>query len=173
MSPLNTNIQFKAEAEGRLDKAISQMIPDASRSQIQQTIKNTGAFVNDIEIFDCNYRLKINDLISFANNMPAKSLFATASAQVDFEVVYEDEHLLIINKPVGLTVHPGAGNNDNTLVNGLLARYGNSLSDIGGEFRPGIVHRLDKDTSGLMVVAKNNYSHRLGFSIRQYFSFCW
>jgi 23S rRNA pseudouridine1911/1915/1917 synthase len=75
--------------------------------------------------------------------------------------VYEDNHLLVINKPSGLTVHPGAGNLDKTLVNGLLARYGDTLSDIGGAFRPGIIHRLDKDTTGLMIVARTNKAHEL------------
>ena len=86
---------------------------------------------------------------------------ASPQAQdIKLDIVYEDEHMLVINKPVGLVVHPGAGNHDGTLVNALLYHCGDSLSGIGGVVRPGIVHRLDKDTSGLMVVAKNDKAHQ-------------
>ena len=81
--------------------------------------------------------------------------------EIPFEIVFEDDDLLVINKPAGLTVHPGTGNQDNTLVNGLLFTHQNRLSSISGEFRPGIVHRLDKDTSGLMLVAKNDFTHQI------------
>jgi 23S rRNA pseudouridine1911/1915/1917 synthase len=81
--------------------------------------------------------------------------------QIDFEIVFEDDDLLVINKPAGLTVHPGSGNADNTLVNALLFTHAGKLSSINGEMRPGIVHRLDKDTSGLMLVAKNDFTHQI------------
>ena len=81
--------------------------------------------------------------------------------QIDFDIIYEDQHLLIINKPCNLIVHPGNGNHDKTLVNGLLYRFKNNLSSISGNDRPGIVHRLDKDTNGLMVIAKNDTTHQL------------
>jgi len=81
--------------------------------------------------------------------------------EIDFEIIFEDEDLLVINKPAGLTVHPGSGNVDNTLVNALLFTHAGKLSSINGEMRPGIVHRLDKDTSGLMLVAKNDFTHQI------------
>ncbi len=80
---------------------------------------------------------------------------------IPFEIVFEDDDLIVVNKPYGLTVHPGAGNQTNTLVNGLLFTHKNKLSSVSGEFRPGIVHRLDKDTSGLMLVAKNDFTHQI------------
>lgn len=83
------------------------------------------------------------------------------ASDIPFEIVFEDDDLIVVNKPAGLTVHPGAGNQTNTLVNGLLFTHKNRLSSVSGEFRPGIVHRLDKDTSGLMLVAKNDFTHQI------------
>ena len=160
MSYINHSVEFIATSEERLDKAISKIAIGLSRSQIQQTIKNIGVTVNASKVFDCSYKLKIDDAICFAHDTSAKPL-AIGSAGIEFDIVHEDQYLLVINKPAGLTVHPGAGNYDRTLVNGLINRYGDKLSNLGGEFRPGIVHRLDKDTSGLMVVAKDNYTHQL------------
>ena len=79
--------------------------------------------------------------------------------KIDLDIVYEDNDLIVVNKPAGMVVHPGAGNKNGTLVNGLMFKFGNKLSNLGGSERPGIIHRLDKDTSGLIVIAKNNFSH--------------
>ena len=92
-------------------------------------------------------------------NIPKVSEGKIKAQKIKLEILYEDKDIVVINKPAGLVVHPGAGNWDNTLVNGLLAHCGNDLSGIGGVRRPGIVHRLDKETSGVLVVAKNDYTH--------------
>ena len=108
-------------------------------------------------IGDATYKVKPGDVFNVTVPPPAP---ATPVAQsIPLEVVFEDEELIVVNKPAGLVVHPAAGNPDRTLVNALLAHCGDSLSGIGGEARPGIVHRLDKDTSGLMVVAKTDQAH--------------
>ena len=100
--------------------------------------------------------------------------------QINLDIVYEDNDLVVVNKPAGMVVHPGAGNKNGTLVNGLMFKLGNKLSNLGGSERPGIIHRLDKDTSGLIVIAKNNFSHNFlseQFSkhtiIRKYLAFIW
>ncbi len=123
-------------------------------------------------------KLKPGFIVSLT--VPAVAEALPVAQQVDFEVVFEDDHVIVINKPAGLVVHPGAGNPDQTLVNGLLYHCGDSLSGIGGVARPGIVHRLDKGTSGLMVVAKNDHAHHFlsnQFSDRTlkrtYFAICW
>lgn len=103
---------------------------------------------------------KVKDGETYALDVPAPRAARPAAQAIDLEVVYEDAELIVIMKPAGLVVHPAAGNHDNTLVNALIAHCGASLSGIGGEKRPGIVHRLDKDTSGLMVVAKTDRAHR-------------
>ncbi len=97
----------------------------------------------------------------FCVTMAAAKPSHLSATEIPFEIVFEDDDLLVINKPAGLTVHPGAGNQENTLVNALLFTHKDKLSSINGEFRPGIVHRLDKDTSGLMLVAKNDFTHHI------------
>ena len=139
----------------RIDKYLSENT-EYSRSYIEKLINNQCVLVDGKKVKAsykvCNQNeIEINDTLKKDSNIkPLK---------MDINIVYEDSDLMIINKPSGLVVHPGAGNHDNTLVNGLL-NYTNNLSSID-EIRPGIVHRLDKDTSGLMVVAKNNNAHEL------------
>lgn len=140
----------------RLDKVIQHLVGNISRTRIQKAIDGGLVKVNKLIISDSNTQVKTNDLI-FVHLPEPESLHMTAT-NIALDIIFEDHDLIVINKPAGLTVHPGAGNYRDTLANGLLY-YTNSLSDIGGLIRPGIVHRLDKDTSGLMVVAKNNLAH--------------
>jgi 23S rRNA pseudouridine1911/1915/1917 synthase len=111
-----------------------------------------------LKITDPSYRVKPGEYYEIA--IPAVKPAIPVGQKIDLNVVYEDDDLIIIDKPSGFVVHPAAGNQDNTLVNALIAHCGNSLSGISGEMRPGIVHRLDKDTSGLIVAAKNDSAHR-------------
>ena len=144
--------------KARLDKALSSLIPEISRVSIQKSIKAGQVRVNQVIISDPRARVKGNDEIEMQPALAASDLVDSRKVPMDLDIIYEDAELIIINKPAGLTVHPGTGSHDTTLVSGLLHR-GQSLSDIGGAERPGIVHRLDKDTSGLMVVAKTNAAH--------------
>ena len=139
----------------RIDKYLSENT-EYSRSTIQKMIVNGNITVNN-KPTKSSYKLELNDIITIDNNFKEETDILPENIKLD--IVYEDDDLMIINKPSGLVVHPGAGNYDNTLVNGLL-NYTNNLSSVD-DVRPGIVHRLDKDTSGLMVVAKNNKCHEL------------
>ncbi|WP_342267865.1 RluA family pseudouridine synthase [Candidatus Tisiphia endosymbiont of Empis tessellata] len=141
----------------RLDKALVSLISKTSRSQIQKLINGLQVQVNGLIISDSDFKVKENDLISviFKDTEP----LTMQEADIKLDIFYEDEDLMVINKAAGMTVHPGSGNHHDTLVNALL-HHAKSLSSIGGLERPGIVHRLDKDTSGLMVVAKNNFAHQ-------------
>lgn len=141
----------------RVDKALVLICENSSRSQIQKAIKKQNLLVNDVIISDLSYIVKENDKLNFL--IEEEPLEGIVPANIPLDVVYEDEDLMVLNKSANMTVHPGAGDYKDTLVNALL-HYSNELSDLGGEMRPGIVHRLDKNTSGLMVVAKNNSVHR-------------
>ena len=140
----------------RIDKYLANNT-DFSRSLITKLIDNNFVLVNDKEI-KASYKVKENDEITILDGFKEENNIEPVHMELD--IVYEDDDIMVINKPSGLTVHPGSGNKNNTLVNGLLD-YTNSLSDINGEERPGIVHRLDKDTSGLMLVAKSNRAHQI------------
>jgi 23S rRNA pseudouridine1911/1915/1917 synthase len=140
----------------RLDKALVSLISKTSRSQVQKMICDSQIQVNSMIISDSNFKVKENDIISVFFKDPDPLTMQEADIKLD--IFYEDEDLIVINKAAGMTVHPGSGNHQDTLVNALL-HHAKSLSSIGGLERPGIVHRLDKDTSGLMVVAKNNFAH--------------
>ncbi|WP_425364157.1 RluA family pseudouridine synthase [Candidatus Tisiphia endosymbiont of Hybos culiciformis] len=140
----------------RLDKALVSLIDETSRSQVQKMISDFQVQVNSLIISDSNFKVKENDIISVFFKVPEPLTMQEADIKLD--IFYEDEDLMVINKAAGMTVHPGSGNHQDTLVNALL-HHAKSLSTIGGLERPGIVHRLDKDTSGLMVVAKNNFAH--------------
>lgn len=140
----------------RLDKAIASLMEESSRSQVQKAIKNNQLTLNNEIISNLSFKVKENDIINVnLTEEPPKNIIAK---NIPIDIVFEDEDLIVINKSPNLTVHPGSGNYTDTLVNGLLY-HSKYLSDVGGEIRPGIVHRLDKDTSGLMVVAKNNFTH--------------
>jgi len=142
--------------EIRIDKYISDNT-EYSRELITKMIKEGKILVNNKEIKP-SYKVKINDTIEIDELFKVDN--DIIPQKMDLEIVYEDEYLMVINKPSGLVVHPGNGNHDNTLVNGLMF-YTDNLSDLGGTERVGIVHRLDKDTSGLMLVAKTNKVHEL------------
>lgn len=144
----------------RLDKALSTFIPGKSRNFLQRSLKNGGVKVNGKIVYDRDFKVREGDFIEFADSPSDESAYEIKPVSIDFGIIYEDGDLLVINKPAGLSVHPGAGNRDFTLVNALAAKEFN-LSSVGGLDRPGIVHRLDKDTSGLMLVAKNDSAHYL------------
>ena len=139
----------------RLDTAVA-ALADVTRSAAARLIGDGAVTVNG-QVHDKNYRLRAGDVLTV---QPPQVQEATAVAQaLPLDVIYEDADLIVINKPVGMVVHPAAGNPDGTLVNALLWHCGESLSGVGGVIRPGIVHRIDKDTSGLLVVAKNDETH--------------
>ena len=140
----------------RLDNYLSGIFPEISRSKIQKFIKDGQVLVNGI-IKKPAYNLKISDKLEFdkLENEELKIL----PQDIPLEIVYEDDNMLVVNKPSGMLTHPTSNEMENTLVNALLFKYGENLSDLNGEFRRGIVHRLDRNTSGLLMVAKNNMAH--------------
>lgn len=147
-----------AHADMRLDRFLSEALPSLSRTRVQALIKAGQVASSGATIEDVKYRVKPGD--SFELLVPAPTEATLAAEAIPLDVVYEDDALIVIDKPAGLVVHPGAGQPDGTLANALIAHCGKSLSGIGGVARPGIVHRLDKETSGLMVVAKTDQAHR-------------
>lgn len=140
----------------RIDKYLA-LNTDYSREFIGKMIKDGFIKVNDKDV-KASYKVCLDDVIDIDESYKTQS--DIEAEDVSFEIVYEDNDLMVINKPSGLVVHPGNGNTHNTLVNGLMM-HNKKLSDIGGDDRPGIVHRIDKDTSGLMLVAKTNKCHEL------------
>lgn len=145
-------------AGNRLDKALSMLMPEFSRARLQALLKGGHVTLGGVVCEKMSAKVKAGDRISLI--LPPLEEADPEAQDIALDIVYEDEHLLVINKPAGLVVHPGAGNHDGTLVNALLHHCGGSLSGIGGVARPGIVHRIDKDTSGLLVVAKHDHAHR-------------
>lgn len=147
------------EAGARLDKFLTEKLTDFTRSKIQEIIDEKLALNEQNQPFkNSSYKIKAGEKVFIS--IPEVKPHNLEAKEIAFEIIYEDSDLLVINKPAGLTVHPGAGNQSDTLVNALLFTHKNDLSSISGEFRPGIVHRLDKDTSGLMLVAKNDFTHQ-------------
>ncbi len=142
----------------RLDKAIADNIDDLSRARVQGLITKGCVKLNHLMAENGSRKLKAGDRVEIKVPPPVDA--TPEPEDIPLDIVYEDEHLLVINKPVGLVAHPGAGNWSGTLVNALLHHCRDSLSGIGGVMRPGIVHRLDKETSGLMVVAKTDKAHQ-------------
>lgn len=150
-------IKVDSENAGlRLDKLLSSALEDLTRSAIQKIIDDGGVEVNS-KVVGKNYKCKLNDEV-VVNIPDAKPLEAEAE-DIELDIVYEDSDLLVVNKPKGMVVHPANGNWSGTLVNALLFHCGDSLSGINGVIRPGIVHRIDKNTSGLLIVAKNDLAH--------------
>lgn len=155
------HISFKVSKEldkKRLDSALAMEVTDLSRTRIKQLILDGHCHVNDILYSDPSAKVRFGSNVTLV--IPAPVDAHPIAENIDIDIVYEDEHLLIVNKQAGLTVHPGAGQKNGTLVNALLYHCKDKLSSIGGVIRPGIVHRLDKDTSGLMVVAKTDQAHQ-------------
>lgn len=152
-------LHVAAEQAGeRLDKALAMLASEISRARLQQVIKEGGVRLNGVVASDGKRKVVEGDEISLV--MPAARPPDPVGQDIPLDVVYEDDDLIVIDKPAGLVVHPAGGHEDGTLVNALIAHCGESLSGIGGVRRPGIVHRLDKDTSGLLVVAKNDRAHQ-------------
>lgn len=145
----------ETEKGSRLDKLITELNGDWSRSQVQQWIKDGHVLVNELA-GKPNYKCSPGDVISI--NIPEPELLDVEAEQMDLDIYYEDEDVVVVNKPKGMVVHPAPGHSSGTLVNGLMAHC-NDLSGINGVMRPGIVHRIDKDTSGLLMVAKNDAAH--------------
>ena len=140
----------------RLDSFLSEITPELSRSKIQSLIKSGSVKVNG-QIKKSSYLLKEGDKIEF--EAPPEEDLTIKPQNIPLEIVYEDENMLVVNKPSGMLTHPTAQERENTLVNALLYKYEQNLSDINGEFRRGILHRLDRNTSGLLMIAKNNKAH--------------
>ena len=140
----------------RLDKAIAELDSDISRMTVQKLIEDDKILVNGKKE-KASYKVKINDKIIIEFEKPKESKLK--AEEIPLNVIYEDNDIIIINKEKGMVVHPGNGNPDGTLANAIMARCKDSLSGIGGEIRPGIVHRIDKDTSGIIIVAKNDKAH--------------
>lgn len=145
-----------SQAGERIDKIICSAVENMSRSAVQKIIDDGNVSVGGT-IITKNYKVRPGDLISFV--IPKAKKLEVKAENIALDVRYEDSDLLVVNKPKGMVVHPAAGNYDGTLVNALLHHCKGSLSGINGVIRPGIVHRIDKDTSGLLIVAKNDFAH--------------
>jgi len=158
MSNNSTKFSINEEDAGsRLDVILTKLIPDFTRSNLKKIIELKQVKINNFVEKSPSKKLKTNDIIEIS--LISKEEVEILPAKIKLDITYEDKDILIINKPAGMVVHPGAGNFNNTLVNALIYKYKNNLSDINGAIRPGIVHRIDKETSGLLVIAKNNKAH--------------
>lgn len=146
------------DALNRLDRTLASRLSVLSRTRLKTLIQAGLVTVDAKPITDPAYRLTVYEKVTVT--VPPPEPAKPQAQQIPLTVVYEDDDLIVIDKPAGLVVHPGSGNPDQTLVNGLLAHCGSSISGIGGVLRPGIVHRLDKGTSGLLVAAKNDLAHQ-------------
>lgn len=146
-----------AEGGERIDKFLNEAMPDFSRSYLQKLIKNGNVLVKDICVKP-NYRLNAEDEIQV--RIPDDVSLDIQPENIPLDILYEDEDLLVINKPKGMVVHPAAGHYSGTLVNALLYHCDGQLSGINGVLRPGIVHRIDRDTTGSLLVCKNDMAHR-------------
>ncbi len=158
MSNLENRFEFIFEEneKKRIDVFLCEKLEGFTRSHIQKMVEENNVCVNN-SFVKTSLKLKNGDVIT--GEIPKPREIEAKAEDIPIEVVYEDDDLLVVNKPQGMVVHPAAGNYDGTLVNALLYRCGDSLSGINGEKRPGILHRIDKDTSGLLLVAKNDNAH--------------
>ncbi len=153
---MKTFIVEKEDEGIRIDSYLSKKDEELSRGAIQRLIKEEKILVNGKKV-KASYKVQENDSVTLEEEEPKE--IELKAQDIPVEVLYEDEDIIVVNKPKGMVVHPGNGNPDGTLVNALMTICKDSLSGIGGEIRPGIVHRLDKDTSGVIVVAKNDKAH--------------
>src|SRR5919204_1654937 len=171
-----------AEAGDRLDRVLAARIADLSRTRVKSLILAGEVSIGGLTIRDPGHRVNANETVAIV--IPEPEPAVPQGEAIALNIVYEDDEIIVIDKPKGLVVHPAAGHSSGTLVNALIAHCGASLSGIGGVRRPGIVHRLDKDTTGLMVVAKNDRAHqsltaqfadhgRTGPMQRGYMAFVW
>lgn len=156
MKEFTYKIDFEDEEE-RMDKWISSTMPSLSRSYIQKLIKDNNVFVND-KAQKASYRIKADDVIHF--QIPDASEPSIPAEDIPLSILYEDEDILIVDKPKGMVVHPAPGHYSGTLVNAVMFHCKDNLSGINGILRPGIVHRIDKDTTGSLIVCKNDAAHQ-------------
>lgn len=168
------------ENKKRLDKFLADALPDLSRNAFIRLIEDNQVKIQDSGLIVNRPDMKVETGQIFEITVPAPTPAQVLPEEMPLDIVYEDDDVVVVNKPAGLVVHPGAGNWEHTLVNGLLFHCKGGLSGIGGVERPGIVHRIDKDTSGLLVVAKNDKAHRAlakQFAVhsiqREYQAFVW
>ena len=157
---MNNTIKFSVDRENngkRLDVFLAGNIKQLTRSFLKKLIENKQVRLNNKVLVSPSAKIKFKDLVIV--NVIKNNNQQILPKKIDLDIIYEDKDILVINKPKGMVVHPGAGNYENTLVNALLYKYKRSFSDIKGLLRPGIIHRIDKETSGLLVVAKNNLAH--------------
>lgn len=140
----------------RIDKYLSQMMPEQSRSYLQKIIKD-GAVFSNLKAVKSNYKVVAGDDIQIT--LPEPVSLDVTPEEMDLDIIYEDDDVILINKPKGIVVHPSAGHENHTLVNGIMFHCKDNLSTINGVMRPGIVHRIDKDTTGVIVICKNDKSH--------------
>ena len=156
-------MEFRIDEGGiRLDVFLADNVENLTRSRAQKLIGDGDAIVNG-QVSKPNYKLRTGDIVCL--DMPQPKETEIVAQNIDLDIVYEDAHMLVVNKPQGMVVHPAAGNYSGTLVNALMHHCGDNLSGINGEIRPGILHRIDKDTSGLLLVAKDDRAH-LGLSLQ-------
>lgn len=148
--------EYKIQEIDRLDKAVSNLEPTLSRETIQRMIKNGKIMVNGGQK-KASYKVAIGDIITVEEETPQE--IDLIPQKIPLDVIYEDKDILVVNKEKGMVVHPGNGNPDGTLANAVMEKCKDNLSGIGGKIRPGIVHRIDKDTSGLVIIAKNDNAH--------------
>ena len=141
----------------RIDSVLSLLLEDTSRSYVAKVIEQGGLKVNGKTELSKKYKVKEGDLIEL--DMPEPEILEVEPENIPLDIVYEDDDVMVINKPRGMVVHPAAGNYTGTVVNAIMYHAGDRLSSINGVVRPGIVHRIDKDTSGLLMIAKNNKAH--------------
>ena len=154
---LEKNIVNIDSAGKRVDIYVSENFENITRSQAQMLIEAGNVLINGSKV-KVSYKLKLEDEIDISMPGPKKSHII--AQEIPLEIIYEDKDIIIVNKPKGMVVHPGNGNFDGTMVNSLMYSHAGDLSGINGVLRPGIVHRIDKDTSGLLVVAKNDIAHK-------------
>ena len=166
------------DLDKRIDKFLSEKVISVSRNRMQSLISEKMVKINDQIISSPSSKIKSTGIITLEIPEPIEAIAKPKDIKIN--IIYEDKNLIVINKKAGMVVHPGAGNSENTLVNALLHHCGCTLSGIGGVLRPGIVHRIDKMTSGLIVVAKDDQTH-LSLSNqfknktveKEYYLFCW
>ncbi|MDC0943229.1 RluA family pseudouridine synthase [Pelagibacteraceae bacterium] len=157
---MNNTIKFSVDIKNkgkRLDVFLAEKINNFTRSYLKKSIENKKVAINQFICLLPSTKIKYKDKITI--DIVEEKIQDLTPKKINLNIIYEDKDILVLNKPKGMVVHPGAGNFENTLVNALLFKYKKKLSNINGVLRPGIVHRIDKDTSGLLVVAKNNLSH--------------
>jgi len=142
----------------RIDVVLSALLPESSRSYMQKLISAGEVFINGEKSTSKNKKLKSGDVIELS--VPDPEEIEIIPENIPLDIVYEDDYLMVVNKPKGLVVHPAPGNYNGTLVNAVMYHCGDKLSSINGVIRPGIVHRIDKDTSGLLLIAKNDIAHQ-------------